>query len=471
LVIRRELRHQVAFENFVESREFILNTSPCAFSAPRFPRQAIVLLPTGRLFLFMVAVCLWFATAEAQEFAGPVVARVEMKLTSGEDTVDVIEKGDLLTVTQERKDSYVIVTHSGQRGAVAKVNAVKLPESVGIYDDLIEKSPEEGRYYTLRASAHWALGQAEKAVADFDKAIELGYDEAHAYTSRGLFHAEAGNFEKAIADYTTALKKAPEDIAPLINRAAVHMSQGNHEKAIEDYTTALKAKPDNLTLLQQRGIAWKAAGKANEAIADFDAIVKKDEKNVAALMARGFLFYQLGKHADAVADFSRVIEINPEAAGALNNRGYNRFMIGEYKGALEDYDAAIKLVPTYGLAHQNRAWLLATVKDESLRNAEEAVKSGEAACKLSNYQVLGDLSAYAAALAAAGKFEEAIGWQEKAVELAPANLKEFSKKMLKRYQDKLPYASPEEINAQEASKKPSNEEPAEEAKKEAESKE
>jgi tetratricopeptide (TPR) repeat protein len=424
-----------------------------AVSGPRFPRQAIVMMSPVRLIALLIAFCLLFAVAGAQEFAGPVVARVEMKLTSGEDTVDVIEKGDLLTVTQEREDSYVILTHSGQRGAVAKVNAVKLPESVEIYTDLIEKSPKEGRFYTLRASAYWSLGQADKAVADFDRAIELGYDEAHAYTSRGLFHAEAGNFDKAIADYTKALEKSPDDVAPLINRAAVHMSQGNHQKAIDDYTAALKVKPENLPLLHQRGIAWKAAGKADQAIADFEAVIKKDEKNIAALMARGFLYYQLGKHTEAVEDFSRVIAINPEAAGALNNRGYNRFMIGQFKEALQDYDAAIKLVPNYGLAHQNRTWLLATVSDESLRNPDEAVKSGETACKLSNYQSLGDLSAFAAALAAAGKFEEAIGWQEKAVELAPANLKEFSKKMLKRYQEKLPYASPEEVAKQESEQK------------------
>ena len=80
-----------------------------------------------------------------------------------------------------------------------------------------------------------------------------------------------------------------------------------------------------------------------------------------------------------------------------------------------------------------------------IRNAVEAVKSGEAACKLSNYQSLGDLSAYAAALAANGEFESAIGWQEKAIELAPENMKAFSKKVLARYQSKQTYASPEEV--------------------------
>jgi tetratricopeptide (TPR) repeat protein len=411
-------------------------------------RQTVAALPPLRFGLLFAIIVLAIAFAEAQEFGGPVVARVEMKLTSGEDVVDVIEKGDLLTVTEVRNDAYVIVTHTGQRGAVAKVNAVKIPESVEIYTDLIQRRPQEGRFYTLRASAWWALEKPEKAIADFDKAIELGYDEAHAYTSRGLFHAEAGAFEKAIADYTTALEKDPQDVSALINRAAVHVSRGNHQAAIDDYTKALEQKSNNLTLLQQRGVAYKAAGKPELAIADFETIIKADEKNIAALMARGFIYYQQGKHADAVKDFSRVVELSPDAAGALNNRGYNRFMIGEFKEALADYDAAIKLVPEYGLAHQNRAWLLATVKDESLRNPAEAIKSGEAACKLSNYQSLGDLSAYAAALAAKGDFEAAIGWQEKAIELAPENMKAFAKKMLERYQSDLPYASPDEVAAQ-----------------------
>ncbi len=425
-----------------------MNTAPLYPATLSFPRQSVAQMQPLRIGILIAIVVLALAAAEAQDFGGPVVARVEMKLTNGDDVVDVIEKGDLLTVIEERADAYVILTHTGQRGAVAKVNAVKLPESVEIYTDLIQRTPREGRYYTLRASAWWSLEKPENAIADFDKAIELGYNAAHAYISRGLFHADAGEYDKAIADYTTALEKDADDISALINRAAVQIARGNHQAAIDDYTLALAKKPNNLSLLQQRGVAYKAAAKPELAIADFETIIKADKDNVTALMARGFIYYQQGKHAAAVQDFSRVIEISPEAAGALNNRGYNRFMIGDFKDALADYDAAIKLVPSYGLAHQNRAWLLATVKDQSLRNPAEAVKSGEAACKLSNYQSLGDLSAYAAALAASGDFEAAMGWQEKAIELAPENMKAFASKMLERYQSDQPYASPEEVAAQ-----------------------
>ena len=166
----------------------------------------------------------------------PVVARMEMRLTIDEELQDVIEKGDLLTVIEEREEDYIIITHDGVRGAVAKVNAVRIAESGDIYTELIEEFPDEGRYYTLRASSWLALGQPDKALADFDKAIEMGYRQAHAFVSRGLFYASSGDYEKAIADYNEALEIDPEDTAPLINRAAARMGQGEFEQAIADYS-------------------------------------------------------------------------------------------------------------------------------------------------------------------------------------------------------------------------------------------
>ncbi|EMI18398.1 TPR repeat-containing protein [Rhodopirellula maiorica SM1] len=387
------------------------------------------------------------STTSAAPPQEPVVARVEMKLTDGEKVADVIEKGDLLTVIEERDNDYVILTHDGSRGAVDKVNAVRLAESTDIYTDLIERNPDEGRFLTLRASAWWALGKSEKAVEDFDQAIKLGYKEPHAYSSRGLFHAAIGNFDKAIADYNMALELDPESIAPLINRAAVYMAQGEVEKAIKDYTAALKSKPANASLLRQRAIALKAAGKLDQAIEDFDSILQANEKDVDAISGRGYIYFQQGNHEAAVKDFSRVIELTPESAVAFNNRGYNQFQLGNAADALADYDKAIELAPQYGLALQNRAWLLTTAEDTSLRDPAKAIESAKAACELSDYSNLGDLSALAAAFAADGKFEEAIGWQEKVVENAPEPHQEFAKKILQRYQDKKPFsANPDEAD-------------------------
>ncbi len=380
----------------------------------------------------------------------PVVARVEMKITEGEKVVNVIEQGDLLTVLEEREDDYVIVTHDGHRGAVDKVNAVRIAESGEIYSELIQREPNEGRFYTLRASSWWALGKADKALEDFDRAIELGYKESHAFVSRGLFHASMGNYEEAIADYEQALSIDADDIAPLINRAAVYMMQAEYEKAIEDYSTAFQREPKRKSLLHQRAIAHKAAGMLDKAAEDFSAILEDNPADIVAVMGRGYIHFQTQDHQAAIKDFSRAIELQPSNAVAFNNRGYNRSKIGEFAKALEDYQQALQFSPKYTLAMQNQAWLLATVDDAKLRDPAAAVKLAKQACELTNYESIGDLSALAAALAADGQFEEAVGWQEKVVEAVTDSYQDFAQKNLERYQDERPFAAdPDQANAEE----------------------
>lgn len=373
----------------------------------------------------------------------PRVARVQMRLTFSEDLVDVIEKGDLLTVLEARDENFLIRSHSGRKGLVAKANAVSLAESTEIYSELIEAEPKVGRLYTLRGGALWAAGNADGALDDFNKAIELGYVEAHAYMSRGLFYAARGEHDKAIEDYTTAIEKDPKDVSPLINRAAAYILKGQVENAIKDYNLAIEGRTNDPILYQQRAVAFKALNKLDEAIIDFSkAIEIAGPTTVTAippLMSRGYLHFQLNKHEEAIQDFGAVIEINPKATVAFNNRGYNLFQLGKTVEALRDYDKAIELEPKYGLAHQNRAWLLATTDDEKVRDPKSAIEAATKACELSEYQDVSDMAALAAASAANDEFEKAVGWQEKVIDKATADQKPFAEKILELYVQKKPF--------------------------------
>lgn len=382
--------------------------------------------------------------------AEPVVARIEMKLALDDKVIDVIEKGDLLTVIEEREDDYVIVTHDGSTGAVDKDTVARIPESSQIYTDLIDAHPEEGRFYTLRASAWWALGKAEEALADFDKAIELGYKEAHAFTSRGLFHAEMGNFESAIEDYNEALLIEPDDIAPMINRAAVHMGQRNYDEAIKDYSLVLAKKENAASILHQRAIAFKAKGDLDKAAADFAVLIENNPKDRVALMGRGYIRFAQAKHEGAIDDFSKAIDLNNQDPVAFNNRGYNRVQIGQQAEAAKDYERAIDLAPKYALALQNQAWLLATSEEPSVKDPVKAVAAAKTAAELTNFEQASFISAYAAALASNGNFEEAIGWQEKVVDLVEDQFKDFAQKNLDRYRHERSFSmDPDQANKEE----------------------
>ncbi len=379
------------------------------------------------------------AAPAAKAFREPVVARTQMRFAVGDKEIDRIDKGDLLTVLDERPKEYLVSTFRGTRGLVEKTDVVKLAEAVEIYSELIEAKPEEGRLYTLRASAWWARGDEKRALADFDKAIEAGFRAPHAYSSRGLFHAALGNHEKAVADFTQAIELGAEDATPYINRAAVYMTRQEFDLAVKDYTQAINIQPENAGLHQQRAVAWKLSGKLDDAAADFSRAIELEPKSVEALMGRGFVWFQRGEYQKAIDDFSAALELDPKLAPAYNNRGYNRQLLGDHKSALADYRQAILLAPEYSLAHQNLAWLLAASSDAELRDGRQAVEAATKACQLSDYQDPGAIKALAAALAEAGQYDKAIGWQEKVVEAVAEDRKPFERKVLKGFQAGQPY--------------------------------
>lgn len=399
-------------------------------------------------FLFVAGAGGWSYSQNAQEQPSvsplePMVARVEMRLTIGEKEVDMIEKGDLLTVLEAREKSYVIRTFRGIKGGVEKNNIVSLAESVEIYDELIKERPMEGRLYTLRAGAWWARGNRELALKDFDEAIKLGYETANAFSSRGLFLLELGEHDKAIADFTTAIDKGEKSESLYVNRAAALVQVNKMNEAIADYTTVLQliatakepSPQKKAGVLQQRATAYKVNGDLENAIKDYTAAIEATPNFIPAILGRGYVYFQQANHEKAIEDFGRVIELNPKASVALNNRGYNLQQLGKFAEALKDFDAAIAIAPDYALAFQNKAWLLATCSDASIRNPKEAVNAATKACDLNQYNDLADMAALAAAHAAAKEFPTAIGIQEKIVERASPQQKPLAEKLLERYKD------------------------------------
>jgi tetratricopeptide (TPR) repeat protein len=379
------------------------------------------------------------AAAASKIFTEPMVARVELRLTIGDKEVDVIEKGDLVTVLEEREKSYLIRTFRGIKGAIEKVNLVSLAESVETYDELIKQTPKVGRLYTLRAGAYWARNDSDKARSDFDEAISLGYDSPNAFSSRALFLLALGQYEKAVEDFSKAMQQGDKSESILINRAAAYLQMNKIDEAIDDYNEAIKLNDKNAGVFQQRATAFKIKGDLPNATVDFTKAMELSPNFIPAIMGRGYVYFQNGDHEKAVQDFSKVIELNPRAAVAYNNRGYNYQQLSKYKEAINDFNKAIELTPEYALAHQNRAWILAICKDESLRNPKEAVASATKACDLNQYNDLSDMAALAAANAALKEFPIAIGIQEKIVERANELQKPLAIKILELYRAEKPF--------------------------------
>jgi tetratricopeptide (TPR) repeat protein len=115
-----------------------------------------------------------------------------------------------------------------------------------------------------------------------------------------------------------------------------------------------------------------------------------------------------------------MLQNDPNDASTRDRLAAELYHQGKIDQAIEHWTEVIKLAPEWAEAMNNLAWVLAAANDESLHNTDEAVRLAERACELTKYESAGMLDTLAVGYAAAGRFSDAIGTTEKAVELAQA---------------------------------------------------
>ena len=91
--------------------------------------------------------------------------------------------------------------------------------AISLATDALAKSPDAAAAYALRAAAHDARRDFEKAVADWDKLVALRPDDAAAMQRRGETHFRLGRFKASVADFDKVIELAPD-------RAAHHWQRG-----------------------------------------------------------------------------------------------------------------------------------------------------------------------------------------------------------------------------------------------------
>ena len=227
----------------------------------------------------------------------------------------------------------------------------------------------------------------------------------YVHNKRGIAYGKLGNDDLALDDYSEAIEFNPEFVDAYINRGWIYRQRGKYDLAVKDYAKAIELQPDDARAYNNRGSVYRAWGK-----------------------------YDL-----ALADYTRAIELQPDWAELFNIRGECYAASLKYELALNDFDKAISLKPEEPAAYNNLAWILATCPDSRYRDAEKAVSNARQACKLSELDDFSLLDTLAAAYAEADEFAEAVQWQTKAIQLAPAGDKADLRSRLKLYQMGKPF--------------------------------
>jgi len=216
-----------------------------------------------------------------------------------------------------------------------------------------------------------------------------------------------------------ALTDEPTKLVSFLT-ALKYYAQGKYEKSLEYITLSIPEKSmkhiDSNIIFFYRGNIYYGMGEYDKAIEDYTLVIEINPKHYNAYSGRGFAYADKGEYDKAIDDFNQAIQIRPKYDYIYFNRGDAYKKKGEYGKAIDDFNQAISLNPNFSGAYNSMSWLLATCPDDKYRDGNKAIGFAKKALELdTNSSQLLDI--FAAAYAEAGKFEDAIKTQQKAIKM------------------------------------------------------
>ena len=219
----------------------------------------------------------------------------------------------------------------------------------------------------------------------------------------------------------------------------------DNDLAIVEFSDAIRLKPDDSTAHYNRAVAYSDKGDYDHAIADYTDAIRSEPGYVAAYYDRGKAYGYKSDWDKAIADETEALRLNSSFVEAYYNRGVFYDRKGIYDKAIVDYNEAISLKPDFVEAYTSAARLLAACPDVNVRNGEYAVQYAIKACELTDWKDDSLLATLAAAYAEAGRFDDAVIWQNKYLasdylNSSPSNdTLEKARQRLSLYEQKKPY--------------------------------
>lgn len=287
------------------------------------------------------------------------------------------------------------------------------------------------------AEAHLNLGmelmvenRIPIAEREFRRALELKPDLTDAQINLGQALMAEGNLDGASGAFQETIAKNPEMASGYLALGKLKAVRNDAAGAIPQFEMALQKDPANVDAERSLGNVLLTTGRVDDAIQHLQRALTLDPANGDTDVALGIAYAKKGQLEDATRLFEKAVALNPSSADAHYNLGKALVLSGSGSEGLAQWKLALEASPSDLRVLNDYAWVLATSRNDALRNGADAVRMARQAAELSNEQEPAVLGTLAAAYAEAGQFDKAVQVEERAVDLATRQSKTNLAKVL-----------------------------------------
>jgi Flp pilus assembly protein TadD len=256
-------------------------------------------------------------------------------------------------------------------------------------------------------TAHVQVSHWRDTLSLWHHAIECDPNDSVAHAHFGDALIEAGRIPEAISSYERALTLSPFHFRARMNLGIILLRVGKFEEAEGHLRRAAIDDPNTAETHGSLALILLRKNKLDEALIHLQkaADIRPDADNWYNL---GNAQLQSGQFAKAIDSYLRVVASNSEHADAQYCLGMAYARLGKMDEAVSHYQSALVADPWHLPSINNLAWLLATSRQDSLRNGARAVELMQMALQLPGGSKVHLLHALAAAYAETGQFERAV---------------------------------------------------------------
>lgn len=321
----------------------------------------------------------------------------------------------------------------------AKLASGKANEAIDDFLHLLEEDPSDTQSLRLAAEALSGLGEFSKARKHLDRLIELNPKSPGGYTLRARVLMMQEDFDGAVVDLDQALKIEPKDLLALMMRAQLNMNRNKAKETVDDLNQVLQLRPGMPQAILLRSIAHTANENFPAAITDLERLLQGDPDNTGLLLQIGGVYSLDQRPRKAIKIYTDILERDAKNWEALQSRADTYLNIGKHKEAIVDYEKLVAEKPDDSSVLNNFAWVLATSKNDEVRDGKRALEIAVKACEVTEYKAAHIVSTLASAHAELGDFDKAVEWSQKAVDLGTGEVKEQLKEELNTYKAGKPW--------------------------------